>query len=238
MPNKKPDHQPTQQENPCASLITPKVTASPVAAALRILPPIRWRRTPNSKPGLKNTWESPSKHNTLAGPSLMRSCCHHTNPHSHPHPWPSPPRVPTLPPFPPAPGTMTTIGKFAALFARQISNWGWRTFVHSRRSTSDINPAVATLAHPAARLLNHLRLRGAPVVLQPPPPPLSPTQHAILMSRGPHKSAFDHLAFLSQEFQGMITQGFGVVIPYTNWCHWKNLLYVLFLLDSCIRISW
>ncbi len=116
---------------------------------------------------------------------------------------------------------LSTIGKFAQHFAHQVATLGWDAFVSSRRGPSDLHPHVRHLPHPAHRLLDHLRLCGAPVLLATPP--LSLAAKDAFMARGAHKSAHDHTHFLHDEFATMIAQGFWVVLPYSTVWDWPSL---------------
>jgi len=58
--------------------------------------------------------------------------------------------------------------------------------VRALRSDTDIHPAVKTLHHPAAQLLDHLRQHGAPVVMHLPP--WTCAQLDAAMAHGSHLS--------------------------------------------------
>ena len=81
----------------------------------------------------------------------------------------------------------------------------------TREPQGDFHPNVGHIPHPAAHLLNHLRLHGAPVVTSGAP--WSAAKRAQALSRGPHKSARDYRAFLRQEFTDMIHKGHWTVLP-------------------------
>ncbi|GKZ00083.1 hypothetical protein MPSEU_000961700 [Mayamaea pseudoterrestris] len=95
--------------------------------------------------------------------------------------------------------------------ARLALSPDWRAFVEASRGASDLQPSVKDLDHPAAHLLHQLDARGAPAIMQKKPWTLAQKQMAL--KRGPHKSAFEHTAFLREEFTDMIKKGHWTVLP-------------------------
>ena len=82
-------------------------------------------------------------------------------------------------------------------------------------------PDVANLPHKAARLLEHLRKRGAAVLTKTAP--WSPEQCDEAMRRGPHKSAYDETEFVCTEILDFCRQGYWAVLPYHLVRHWMGL---------------
>lgn len=69
------------------------------------------------------------------------------------------------------------------------------------------------MPHRAARLLSHLRRRGASVLTSTTPWGVARCDNAIL--RGPHKLAHDERAFVFEEILDFCAQGYWAVLPYT-----------------------
>jgi hypothetical protein len=80
---------------------------------------------------------------------------------------------------------------------------GWQKVVQSRRQRGDFGRL--RIHHPAQRFLQYLKKRGVPVILATPPWDQVRIQAAL--TRGPHKSAKDHRAFLHTEMADMIEKG-------------------------------
>ena len=91
------------------------------------------------------------------------------------------------------------------------------------RGESNISEDVADLPHKASRLLNHLRTRGASVVMATPPWSNGTCNSAVL--RGPrHKSAQDEREFVFEEILDFCAQGYWAVLPYDAVRHcWADL---------------
>ena len=68
-------------------------------------------------------------------------------------------------------------------------------FVEQARGRSNLSDNVRALTHKAARLLEHLRKRGATVVTSPPPRGTHRCDDAML--RGPHKSSHEDREFVA-----------------------------------------
>ena len=97
--------------------------------------------------------------------------------------------------------------------AQLLAQLGWRGLVNHRRPVGDFS-SLHNVHHPARRLLNIYKHRGAPVKFSTPPW----TRHSIqrALRRGPHKLCHDHLAFLNEEFIDMINKGQWIVLPYSS----------------------
>ena len=111
-----------------------------------------------------------------------------------------------------------TLGKLADATVCTVRKLGWETFVRTARGESNLAPEVANLPHKAARLLEHLRKRGAAVLTTTPP--WSTTQCDDAMRRGPHQSAFEETEFVCTEILDFCRQGYWAVLPYHVVQHW------------------
>ena len=104
------------------------------------------------------------------------------------------------------------LGKYIERDVNLIKTLGWREFVRQRRPTSDLGP-MHKIHHPAKRLLQHYRKHGAPVKFSTKPWPHKRIEQS--MRRGAHKSCFDYLEFLEEEFVDMINKDQWVILPYS-----------------------
>jgi hypothetical protein len=93
-----------------------------------------------------------------------------------------------------------------------LSVLGWQGFVEAKRAPCDFNPNLLSLPHPAVSLLESFRQVGVPVKLTRE---VEAVEVEEALKRGPHRSTFDHLDFLHQEFATMQSKGHWVVLPYT-----------------------
>ena len=89
---------------------------------------------------------------------------------------------------------------------------GFERLVRERRKRSNFHPKVKLLRHKAARLLDHLRKRGANVTISTPP--WDEARLEATMERGPHKSADEYVDFLREEFLDFVQKGFWLLLPY------------------------
>ena len=87
----------------------------------------------------------------------------------------------------------------------------WEVFVKSKRCVSDFANLDNVRGHPAHRLLQFYRQRGAPVKMKNKP--WSRDQISAALSRGAHKSCFAHMDFLREEFTDMMENGQWVILP-------------------------
>jgi len=85
----------------------------------------------------------------------------------------------------------------------------------------DLQPAVCTIQHPAAHLLNHLQCHSAPAVLSTSL--WSQAQCEAAITRGSHLSARQHPPFLEQEMLHMVRKGQWIILPYHDIAHLPNL---------------
>jgi hypothetical protein len=105
-----------------------------------------------------------------------------------------------------------TLSKYATQAASKLDSVGsWDLFVTGERGVSDIASGAASLPHKAARLLGHLRRRGAGVPLHTGPWGMDRLRLAA--QRGSHRSAKDEVEFVCLEMMEFCEQGFWTVLP-------------------------
>lgn len=91
----------------------------------------------------------------------------------------------------------------------------------AERGPADITASVGTIHHKAARLLDHLRRRGAGVSLHTKPWTASQLQEAA--HRGSHRSAKEEVEFVCTEMLEFCAQGFWTVLPLASARRLPNL---------------
>ena len=106
--------------------------------------------------------------------------------------------------------TLRKYSKIAGIKLELIGNWD--SFVATERGTPDLAITAEAVPHKAARLLRHLRRRGASVPMRTAPWTSDRVQHAA--QRGSHKSAKDDIEFVCQEMLEFCHQGFWTVLPW------------------------
>ena len=104
------------------------------------------------------------------------------------------------------------LGKLANETAHRLRRDGWHRTVVNVRGESNITGSVGTLPHRAARLLQHLRRRGAGVPLRTAPWTRSQCDAAV--QRGPHQSSQGEREFVAEEMLDFCRQGYWIVVPY------------------------
>ena len=104
------------------------------------------------------------------------------------------------------------LGKLASDYDNLLRRDGWTRTIEHCRGQSNVSDKVETLPHRAARLLQHLRKRGASVTLATPPWDAQ-QQHAAI-ARGPHKSSHGERSFVCEEILDFCRQGYWIVLPY------------------------
>ena len=112
------------------------------------------------------------------------------------------------------------IGKFIVRDVKLLQQLGWRGLVAHRRPTGDFS-SLHNVHHPARRLLQLYKHHGAPVKFSTPPWTRLHVQRAL--RRGPHRSCYDHLPFLNEEFIDMINKGQWIVLPHSAVQHLPGL---------------
>ena len=118
---------------------------------------------------------------------------------------------PTRIPWPEQAQLPDNIGKYVARDDEEVTRLIWTEFVRRQRGRGDF-ASLADVKHPARRLLQQYKLRGAPVVLMLGSWTEGERQAAL--KRGPHRSATEHTLFLREEFASMVEKGQWVVLPY------------------------
>ena len=105
-----------------------------------------------------------------------------------------------------------TLRKYAMSAANKLATMGdWCTFVLTERGHPDLATTVATLPYKAARLLEHLRRRGASVPITTEP--WTPERLRQAAHRGSHQSAKQDIEFVCTEMLEFCAQGFLTVLP-------------------------
>ena len=104
------------------------------------------------------------------------------------------------------------LGKLIERDVKLLHHLGWREFVRQRRPLSDL-ASMNNIHHPAKRLLQHYRKHGAPVKFSTKPWSRKQLHHSL--KRGAHKSCFEYLEFLEEEFIDMINKDQWVILPYS-----------------------
>ena len=104
------------------------------------------------------------------------------------------------------------LGKLAQATGEAMKRFGWQQLVTARRGLSNIAADVKHLPHKAARLLEHLRRRGAAVPMATPP--WDTWQSAAAIQRGPHQSSDGEREFVATEMLALCAQGYWVVLPF------------------------
>jgi hypothetical protein len=107
---------------------------------------------------------------------------------------------------------IANLGTYIDCDVRLLEELGWEGFIRERHGRSDLSERVDTIRHPARSHLRHLRRRGAWAPMATAP--WSQDKLAAALSRGPHKSAFEHAAFWGEELVQFVLKGQWVVLPY------------------------
>jgi hypothetical protein len=116
----------------------------------------------------------------------------------------SPTSVCWMPPTLPEPEELDHLIQEASQLFSESSTWN--EFVPKVRDVrGDFHPNVGKVPNPAAHLLNHFKIGGAPVACSGTPWYFA--QKAAALTCGPHQSARQHVPFLRQEFVDMIRKG-------------------------------
>jgi hypothetical protein len=114
-----------------------------------------------------------------------------------------------------------TLGKLAHSIALRVRSRGWHQVVQELRGQSNITETVGSVPHNAARLLSHLRKRGASVLMRTKPWGHLRCDDAV--ARGPHKSAQLERTFVLDEILDFCRQGYWTVLPYSEVRDWPSL---------------
>ena len=104
------------------------------------------------------------------------------------------------------------LGKLASATGKTLRRLGWADTVRSMRGGSNITSNVASIPHKAARVVDYLRRRGAPVPTTTGPWTRQRCDEAL--ERGPHKSSHGEREFVAAEMLDFSRQGYWLVLPY------------------------
>ena len=102
------------------------------------------------------------------------------------------------------------LGNFVKRDVRLLAKLGWTEFVRQRCQWSDF-ASLDSVHHPARRLLDFYKKRGAPIKMATKAWSRERIDEAL--QRGVHKSCQEHIGFLKEEFIDMIQKGQWVVLP-------------------------
>lgn len=97
----------------------------------------------------------------------------------------------------------------------------WLDYVRQFRTRSHLHHDIASIKHPAARFLDHLRKHGAPIRMADDN--WSPERIADAATRGPHQSTEAHVAFVREEMADFDDKSFWTVLPLEAVRHLPNL---------------
>jgi len=84
-------------------------------------------------------------------------------------------------------------------------------FLRSYQGPSDFHEDVGSIPHPAATLLEHYRTQGTSV--DTPSKPWTDAQKQEALQCGVHKSSYNHLDFVREEFADFVHKKYWVVLP-------------------------
>ncbi|GFH55146.1 hypothetical protein CTEN210_11622 [Chaetoceros tenuissimus] len=96
---------------------------------------------------------------------------------------------------------------------------GWRKFIQIKRGRVDL--ATTNINHPAGHVLNQYRKRGVPVRFKTKPWSKERIDEAL--QRGSHRSCFEYLDFLEEEFVDMMQKGQWIILPFEDVQSLPNL---------------
>lgn len=103
------------------------------------------------------------------------------------------------------------LGKLASATGKLLMTHGWAYIVTTAQESSNIATTAGRVPHRAARLLGHLRQRGATVPVTTPAWPVERRDGAV--KRGSHRSSEGERQFVSEEMLDFCAQG------YWSWSH-------------------
>ena len=126
---------------------------------------------------------------------------------------PAAPAARRAPPATSAPFHRTDkLGKLIAKDINIVKLFGLDHLLRSHTAVGDWGSLHTVRHHPAHRLLHQYKTRGVPVSLADGP--WSQQQLRTHLTRGPHKSAYDHIDFLRDDMADMVEKGFWTVLPF------------------------
>ena len=104
------------------------------------------------------------------------------------------------------------LGKCIKQDVELLRRVGWKQFVRMKRGVGDLG--TLNFDHPAQQLLRHYKHHGAPVRFSTQRWSRQRVRRAL--SRGAHKSCFEFLDFLQDEFVDMIKKDQWVILPFSE----------------------
>ena len=114
------------------------------------------------------------------------------------------------------------LGTLVSQLSQQLdSATTWSEFVNDVHGRSYLSPDMSGVRHPARQYLEELRDQGLPISMDDEEWSLEKRDACV--SRGCHKTAREHAAFIREEMSDFAESGFWVVLPYEQVRHLKNL---------------
>lgn len=104
------------------------------------------------------------------------------------------------------------LGELIVCHTSSVRKNGFDRHVILHRHKDDWGALRLASRHPAARLLNHYKRHGTPVVLADTP--WTTEEKSAALRRGPHKSAYDNIDFLRDEMADMVIKNQWTVLPF------------------------
>ena len=104
------------------------------------------------------------------------------------------------------------LGKLVEDLCAKLSERTWVDFIQHQRGCSCLAPGVGNLPHPAAKLLDRLRIDGAPVSFTTAD--WDPARIVAAIERGAHQSAKAYQGFLEADMGDMIPKEYWIVLPF------------------------
>lgn len=111
------------------------------------------------------------------------------------------------------------IGKLIDTDRELFRKVGWKKFVKAKRSRVDLTDCLVD--HPASHVLSQYKKRGVPVRFSTKKWDKDRIDTAL--QRGSHRSCFEYLDFLEEEFYDMMQKGQWVILPYDDVKDLPNL---------------
>ena len=107
---------------------------------------------------------------------------------------------------------LVQLGKSAKATADRLREVGFSSLVEEIRGRSNLAETVGSIDHPAAGLLDELRMTGAPVEFSCRE--LTAEERDAAMEYGSHGSCVRGLEFIGKEMMDFVRKGFYMVLPY------------------------
>ena len=113
------------------------------------------------------------------------------------------------------------LGKLIKENVCALQSSDWLSFIIQAKKKKCIHRDVGKLPHPAAKVLDHIRVEGAPATFDTPAWTVERNDEAV--NRGCHKSAKEYQGFLEQELHEFCKQDYYIVLPYWAVRQLENL---------------